>query len=238
MEIRRSIAALVAAAPFCLCANFAGAQTITFGDSLQGGPIAAGYAGFQWGTGANQAINFVSDVSNPFFLLLTSPAADVLEFTRTTLFDLNSIDYQILVSGETALDSFDNYSTVVSGYRGTTLVKSVTENYPGFGGALFTGLNIDGVNKITISTTDTTGFLDPNSGKPIVAGSFTSPGAFVDQIKVSNFQAAPEIDPASALTALTLLLGSLAVLRGRSLAGQLPMANARHSTSAVSLQSS
>jgi hypothetical protein len=57
MEIRRSIAAVVAAAPFCLCANFAGAQTITFGDSLQGGPVAAGYAGFQWGTGANQAIN-------------------------------------------------------------------------------------------------------------------------------------------------------------------------------------
>jgi hypothetical protein len=235
MGIYRSIAALVAASPLCLCANFAGAQTITFGDSLQGGPVAPGYAGFQWGTGANQAINFVSDVSDPYFLYLTGPAADIRDFSRTTLFDLNSIEYQILVSGQTALDSFDNYSTVVSGYRGTTLVKSVIENYPGFGGALFTGLNIDGVNSITISTTDTTGYLDPNTGKPIVAGSFTSPGAFVDQIKVSNFQAAPEIDPASVLTALTLLLGSLAVLRGRVFAGQLPMADTRHPTSALSL---
>jgi hypothetical protein len=228
MEIRRSIAAIITAAPFCLCASFAGAQTITFGDTLPGGPVPAGYAGFQWGTGANQAINYVSDFSSPFFLLLTAPAAGIVEFSRTSLFDLNSIDYQVLVSGTTGLDSFDNYSTVVSGYRGTSLVKSVTENYPGsFDGALFTGVNIDGVNKITISTTDTFGYLDPNTGNPIVAGIFGSPGALVDQIKVSNFQMAPEIDPASALTALTLLLGSLAVLRGRVLAGQVPTAKSQ-----------
>ena len=214
MEIRRLIAA-VAAAPFCLCATFAGAQTITFGDSLSGGPVAAGYDGFQWGTGGNQAVNYVSDGSSPYFLYLTSPAADVVEFSRTSLFDLNSVDYQILVSGETALDSFDNYSTVISGYRGTTLVKSVTENYPGAGSDLFTGLNIDGVNRISFSTTDTYGYLDPNNGNPIVAGTFTSAGAYVDQLKVGNFTAAPEIDPASAVTALTLLLGSLAVLHGR-----------------------
>lgn len=214
MEIRRLIAA-VAAAPFCLCAMSAGAQTITFGDSLSGGPVAAGYDGFQWGTGVNQAINYVSDGSSPYFLYLTSPAADVVEFSRTNLFDLNSVDYQILVSGETALDSFDNYSTVISGYRGATLVKSVTENYPGAGSDLFTNLNIDGINRISFSTTDTYGYLDPNNGNPIVAGTFTSPGAYVDQLKAGNFTAAPEIDPASTVTALTLLLGSLVVLRGR-----------------------
>jgi hypothetical protein len=98
-----------------------------------------------------------------------------------------------------------------------------------FSGALFTGINIDGVNRVTISTTDTFGYLDPNNGNPIVAGIFGSPGAFVDRIKVNNFQMAPEIDPASALTALTLLLGSLAVLRGRVSAGQLPPAE-RHAT--------
>jgi hypothetical protein len=218
MEIRRLIAA-VATAPFCLCATLAGAQTITFGDSLPGGPVAAGYNGFQWGTGANQAINYVSDGSNPYFLYLTSPAADVVEFSRTNLFDLTSVDFQILASGETALDSFDNYSTVISGYRGTTLVKSVTENYPGAGSDLFTGLNIDGIDRINFSTTDTYGYLDPNNGNPIVAGTFTSPGAYVDQLKVGNFTAAPEIDPASAVTALTLLLGSLAVLHGRIFGG-------------------
>jgi hypothetical protein len=108
MGIHRSIAALVAASPLCLCANFAGAQTITFGDSLQGGPVAPGYAGFQWGTGANQAINFVSDVSDPYFLYLTGPAADISEFSRATLFDLNSIEYQILVSGETVIPAPSN----------------------------------------------------------------------------------------------------------------------------------
>ena len=128
-----------------------------------------------------------------------------------------SVDFQILGSQLTALDSFDNLSTVVSGYRGTTLVKSVTENYPGAGNQLFTGLNIDGVDRITFSTTDTTGYLDPYTGNPIVAASYKYPDAFVDQLKVSNFKAAPEIDPASALTALTLLLGCLAVLRGRTL---------------------
>lgn len=216
MEIRRSITAVIAAAPFCLFAILASAQTINFGDNLPGGPVAPGYAGFQWGTGANQAINYVSDVSSPFFLELTSPAAAVFEFDRTSLFDLNSADFQILLSGETALDSFDDYSTVVSGYRGATLVKSVAENYPGVGSDLFTGLNIDGVNKITFTTTDTTGFLDPNTGKPIVAAVTTYPGVFVDQLKVSKFKlAAPEIDSASAVAALTLLLGSLAVLRGR-----------------------
>ena len=44
---------------------------------------------------------------------------------------------------------------------------------------------------------------------------YTAPGAYVDQLKVGNFMAAPEIDPASAVTALTLFLGSLVVLRGR-----------------------
>ena len=54
-------------------------------------------------------------------------------------------------------------------------MKSVTEHYPGAGSDLFTGLNIDGVNRINFSTTDTFGYLDPNKGNPIVAGTFTSP---------------------------------------------------------------
>ena len=94
-------------------------------------------------------------------------------------------------------------------------MKSVTEHYPGAGSDLFTGLNIDGVNRISFSTTDTYGYLVPNNGNPIVAGTFTAPGAYVDQLKVRNFTAAPEIDPASAVTALTLFFGSLVVLRGR-----------------------
>jgi hypothetical protein len=211
MEIRRTIAAVSVAAPLCLFATFASSQIITFGANLPAGPVPAGYSGFNWGTGVNQAINSGPDAD---IYYLTNPAASIVEFGQTSLFDLNSVDYQVLVSGETGLDSFDNYTTVVTGYRGTTLVKSVTENYPGSGGDLFTGLNIAGVDKISFSTTDTFGFLD-SLGNMVISGTNTPAQTFVDQLRVSSSTAAPEISPASAVGALTLLLGSLAVLRAR-----------------------
>jgi hypothetical protein len=211
MEIRRIITAVAAAAPLTLFASFANSQTIDFGANLPAGPVPAGYAGFDWGTGANAAINSGPDAD---IYYLTGPAASIVEFSQVNLFDLNSVDYQILMSGQTYGTTFNNYTTVVSGYLGTTLVKSVTENYPGAGSDLFTGLNIDGVNKITFSTTDTFGYLD-SGGNPVVVGVNTPSQTFVDQLKVSGFTAAPEIDLTSAASALTLLLGCLAVLRGR-----------------------
>jgi len=210
MEIRRMIAAVTAAAPLSLFATFASSQTITFGANLPAGPVPAGYSGFNWGTGANAAINSGADAD---IYYLTGPAASIVEFSRANLFDLNSVEYQILVSGLTYGTTINDYTTVVSGYRDTTLVKSVTENYPGAGGALFAGLNIDGVNKITFSTTDTSGYLDTGGNE--VVGSTAPSQTFVDQLKVGSFTAAPEIDPASAASALTLLLGGLVVLRGR-----------------------
>jgi hypothetical protein len=214
MDIRRTIAAAVSVAAllffFAPSAAFADSQTINFGANLPAGPVPAGYSGFNWGAGANQAVNSGPDAA---IYYLTSPAASIVEFGRIGLFDLNSVDYQVLVSGETGLGSFDNYTTVVSGYRGTTLVKSVTENYPGSAGDRFNGLNIDGVNKVSFSTRDTFGFLD-SLGNMVVSGT-SAAATFVDQLTLSSATAAPEIDPASALSALTLLLGSLAVLRGR-----------------------
>jgi hypothetical protein len=210
MDIRRIITLASLAAPFCLFATVAGSQTIPFGSNLPAGPVPAGYAGFNWGTGANQAINSGPDAE---IFYLTGPAASIVEFDRTSLFNLDSVDYQVLVSGETGLGSFDNYTTVVSGFLGSTLVKSVTENYPGTGGNLFTGLNIDGVNKITFSTSDTYGYLD-SSGNPVIVAT-NSAATFVDQLKVSSSVTAPEMAPASAVSALTLLLGSLAISMGR-----------------------
>src|SRR3984885_14123543 len=212
MEIRRAIVAVSVALPLFLIAPsaaFASSQTITFGANLPAGPVPAGYSGFNWGTGANQAINSGPDA---VIFFLTSPAASIVEFGQSNLFDLNSVDYQVLVSGETGLGSFDNYTTVVSGYQGTTLVKSVTENYPGTGGNPFNGGNIDGVNKVTFSTSDTFGFLD-SMGNMVESGTEAA-ATFVDKLTVSSPMAAPEIDSTSALSALTLLLGSLAVLRG------------------------
>jgi hypothetical protein len=211
MKIRRIIAAAAVAAPLSLSASFASSQTINFGANLPAGPVPAGYSGFNWGTGVSQAINSGPDAA---IYYLTSPAASIVEFGKTSLFDLNSVDYQVLVSGETGLGSFDNYTTVVSGYRGSTLIKSVTENYPGSGADLFTGLNIDGVNNVRFSTTDTYGYLG-SGGHMVIVGTNTPSQTFVDQLKVSRFTAAPEIAPVSAVSALTLLLGSLAVLRGR-----------------------
>jgi hypothetical protein len=212
MEICRAIVAVSVAVPlflFAPCPAF-GSQTITFGANLPAGPVPAGYGGFNWGTGVNQAINSGPDAE---IYALTSPAASIVEFSEAGLFALNSVDYQVLLSGETGLDSFDNYTTVVSGYRGTTLVTSVTENYPGSGGDLFNGLNIAGVDKVSFSTTDTFGFLD-SLGNMVVSGTEAA-ATFVDKLTVSPVTAAPEIDPSSALSALALLLGSLAVLRAR-----------------------
>jgi hypothetical protein len=166
MEIRRLVAAAAVAAPLSLFASLANSQTINFGANLPAGPVPAGYAGFNWGTGANAAINSGADADVYY---LTAPAASIVEFSRANLFDLNSVDYQILMSGITYETTFNNYTTVISGYRGTTLVKSVTENYPGAGSDLFAGLNIDGVNRITFSTTDTFGYLD-SGGNPVVVG--------------------------------------------------------------------
>jgi hypothetical protein len=213
MEIRRAIVAVSVALPlflFAPCAAFASSQTINFGANLPAGPVPAGYSGFNWGTGVNQAINSGPDAA---IYYLTSPAASIVQFGQPGRFDLNSVDYQVLVSGETGLGSFDNYTTVVSGYRGTTLVTSTTQNYPGTGGNLFNNLNIDGVNKVSFSTTDTFGFFD-SLGHMVVSGT-EAVATFVDQLTVSPVTAAPEIDPSSAVSALALLLGSLAVLRGR-----------------------
>jgi hypothetical protein len=211
MKIRRTIAAVVAAASVCLFATTADSQTINFGANLPAGPVPAGYSGFNWGTGVNAAVNSGPDAA---IYYLTGPAASIVEFGRVNLFDLNSVEYQILMSGITYETTINDYTTVVSGYRGTALVKSVTENFGGAGGALFAGLNINGVDKITFSTTNTYGYLDTN-GKEVIVGVNTPSQTFVDQLKVSGFTSAPEIDPASAASALTLLLGGLAVLRGR-----------------------
>ena len=211
MELRRIIAALAVSAPLSLFATLAGSQTINFGANLPAGPVPAGYGGFDWGTGANAAINSGPDAQ---IYYLVSPAAYMVQFGRTSLFDLNSVGFSMYVSDLSYEGNFNNLTTVVSGYRGTTLVKSVIEQYTSSGSDSFTGLNINGVNKITFTTTDTYGYLN-GSGNPVTVATNAPDSTFVDQLKVSSYKAAPEIDPASAASALTLLLGGLAVLRGR-----------------------
>ena len=80
-------------------------------------------------------------------------------------------------------------------------------------------LNMVGVNDVKFSTVDTLTELDL-PGNP----SSTGPDlTMVTQMTVDNFTGvakAPELDPASTASAITLLLGSLLVIRGRRPNGQ------------------
>jgi len=104
-----------------------------------------------------------------------------------------------------------NYSTVISGNYNGRLVKTLTENY-GWGGAVLSGLNLDGVNDVQFATTEiTTVYGEPGTFR---SGDFT----LVNQLTVDNYTGvakAPEMDPATAASALTLMFGSLLVMRGR-----------------------
>jgi hypothetical protein len=203
MNIPRVIAVVAAATSLFTFATIASSQTINFGAALPDGPVPAGYGGFNWPSATNDAQGFG----------MTGPAASIVGFDRSQLFNFNSVDYQFYQSFTTYGTSFFNYTTVISGYRGNTLLDTVTEKYSGSAGGymLFSGLGIDGVNKVTFSTTVQSGYLD-NNGVPVVVTQSQALPTFIDQIKV---QSAPEIDYASTATALTLLLGFLAVLRGR-----------------------
>ena len=207
--MNRNIRRAVAAAPLALWASTASSITIDFGANLPAGPVPAGYSGFNWGTGANAAINSGSDAD---IYYLTAPAASIVEFGRNQPFDLNSVDYQLLESGITYETTFNNYTTIVSGYRGATLVKSVTEFNPG-GPELFTGLNIDGVTMISFSTTDTYGYLDSNGNEVVVAANVPSQ-TFVDQLEVSGFTP-PVPLPAPTWLLLSGLVGFVVFARKR-----------------------
>ena len=58
-------------------------------------------------------------------------------------------------------------------------------------------------------------WFDRRGRETVYQGTNVPHPTYIDQLKVSPYKAAPEIDPASAASALTLLLGGLAVLRGR-----------------------
>jgi hypothetical protein len=101
-------------------------------------------------------------------------------------------------------------TTVITGYLNGTLVETLTENYSAVATGSIVSLNMDGVNDVKFSTTDTlTTFGIP--------GSTTGPDlTMVTQMTVDNFTAkAPELDPTATASAVTLLLGSLLVIRGR-----------------------
>jgi hypothetical protein len=203
------IVAMAIAVPLALFAPIAAGQTIDFGQNLPSGPVPAGYAGFDWG----------SAVNDPFGggFGLTNFSASIDQFSRSQPFDFNSVTFQNFESEAPGDGAGASYTTVISGYLNNTLVSSLTENY-GWASGNFSGLNIDDVNKITFATkavlTDT--YCCDSGGNIVTTTYFNGPDAtFISSLNVSGAKAAPEIDPASAASGLTLLLGGVAVLRGR-----------------------
>jgi hypothetical protein len=128
--------------------------------------------------------------------------------SRTAAFDLDSMVIQNLGSDTPSGGDTTAYTTVISGFLNGSLVERLTENY-GFGGGNLLTLNMDGVNDVKFTTTEiTTRFGEP--------GVFTSPDlTLVSRMTVDNFTKAPEMDPGTAASALTLMVGSLLVFSGR-----------------------
>jgi hypothetical protein len=197
-ELRLTAAAIAATLPL-LCAN--ASQTIDFGQNLPAGTVPNGYAGFNWHGAQNDVF---ADTTPSFF-----GSAYITEMSRTAAFDLNSMVVQNLNSDVPSGGDTTAYTTVVSGYLNGTLVESLTKSYA-WGGGTVLSLNMDGVNDIKFTTTE----INTRFGQP---GVFTSPDfTLVSQLSVGNFVAkAPEMDPATAASALTLMVGGLLVIRGR-----------------------
>jgi hypothetical protein len=199
-ELRLTVAAIAATLPL-LCAN--ASQIIPFGPSLPAGTVPDGYAGFNWHGAQNDVF---ADTTSSFF-----GSAFITEMSGTAAFDLDSMVIQNLNSDTPSGGDTTAYKTVVSGFLNGALVESVTENY-GFGGGTVLPINMDGVNDIKFTTTEIT----TRFGQP---GVFTSPDfTLVSQMTVDKFSPvtkAPEMDPATAASALTLMLGSLLVFSGR-----------------------
>jgi hypothetical protein len=200
------LAAITVAACFGIASTANSAQTINFGQNLpDDSPVPAGYAGFNWGSAEN-------DPQGGFGL--TNFAAIIDQFSRNQPFDLNSVSFENYWS-----DGRDTeYTTVISGYRGNTLVKSATESYHYDSESTFAGLAFDDVNKITFSTTSVTTEFNccDSHGLPTVTIGGSAPDlTLVSSLQVSNVAKAPELNGSSAATALTLLMGSLAVMLGR-----------------------
>jgi hypothetical protein len=198
MEIRLTVAAVAALLPL-IAAN--ASQTINFGPGLPAGTVPDGFAGFEWHGAQNDVF---ADTTSSFF-----GSAFITEMSAPAAFDLDTITVQNLNSDTPSPGDTTAFTLVVSGFLNGALVQTATENY-GFGGLNQFSLNLDGVNDIKFTTTE----INTRSG---VSGVFTSPDlTLVSQMTVDKFAVkAPEIDAATAASAVTLLIGSILVIRGR-----------------------
>ena len=195
----------------------ANAQSTTY--TYQGDAFTAGAAGVNFPSppAGWTSINVPRNIGvGPIngFITLSAPLGDNLnDFsvtpTRIQMFSggLRSLDFLNTVAFSTnANGAIDGWSMSLAG----------TVGGPGGWSQTMTSSDIGGVggDSATMSTTCTAFFspsLQPPQSFPCgSSGSNTTPGVWT-----SPAAQAPEIDPASATSGLTLLLGGVAVLRGR-----------------------
>ena len=213
-EFRLTVAAIGATLPLL---GAGAAQTITFGPSATFSPttgtVPDGYAGFDWHGATNDVVEdlVLSDLGTDLAFQYTS--ASITEMSRTAAFDLDSIT--TVASYLPGFHEIPTFSTVISGYYNGTLVKTVTEEQnPGYGGGKL-AINMDGVNDIKFATTQSIATYYYEGPPSFASYPYVT---LVSQMSVDNFSGAakaPEIDPTATASALTLLLGSLLVIRGR-----------------------
>jgi hypothetical protein len=210
-ELRLTVAAIAAALPLL---SAGASQTITFGPSsgLAPGTVPNGYAGFNWHGALNDV--YYDQTSTGF------GSAFITEMSRTSAFDLDSMIVSPLESSLPSPGETSVLTTTISGYLNGTLVETLTEKYS----AIATGnpliLDMDGVNDVKFKTVDTLTELDL-PGNPSITGPDLT---MVTQMTVDNFSGvtkAPELDAATTASAVTLLFGSLLVIRGRRAKGRL-----------------
>ena len=196
-ELGLTFAAIVATLPL-LSAN--AAQTLEFGPNLPTGTVPDGYAGFDWHGAQNGVFYSTNDFANLY----------ITEMSRASPFDLNSLVVHELESSVPSPGETSNYVTTISGYLNGTLVQTFTENYAWGSDPLLT-LNMDGINDVKFATTN----IRTSDAFP---GTFSIGDLFmVSEITVSNsVTMAPEMDPTTAASAFTLLIGGLLVMTGRA----------------------
>ncbi len=201
-ELRLTVAAIAAVLPLL---SAGAAQTINFGPSsgLPTGTVPDGYAGFDWHGAQNDV--FFDQTSTGF------GSAFITEMSRPSAFNLDNMVVSPLESSLPSPDETSNLTTTISGYLNGALVETVTENYSAIATGIPLAVNMDGVNDVKFNTVDTRTVFG-------MLGSIVGPDlTMVTQMKVDNFSGvvAPELDPASTASAVTLLLGSLLVIRSR-----------------------
>jgi hypothetical protein len=198
-ELGLTFAAIVATLPL-LSAN--AAETLEFGPNLPTGTVPDGYGGFDWHGAQNGVFYSTNDFASLY----------VTEMSRAAPFDLNSLVVRELMSSVPSPGETSNYMTTISGYLNGTLVQTFTANYAWGSDPLLT-LNMDNINDVKFATTNI-------RTSDAVPGTFSIGDLFmmseVTVTKSVTMAVAPEMDPATAASAFTLLIGGLLVMTSRA----------------------